>query len=261
MYEMEGPRPVLRYRPADFSARVAPLDHLPGPGTLPVLRSTRSPGGSGLPGRGQGFPRCRQAGVSPKPGSAKCFLSQWLRAFFSPNDRGFPQAKRLKFSLRRWLRAFFSSHDSEFPLRRATRSFPFADDPELPSPYMTRGFPSATYFEVFPVPLARGSPLRVSLLPGGTGLSPRPEAPESARYRVARGFPRTGGSEFPPCRWRRTSPCPKARSCPLPGGSGFPLRRLPSLVVRKFLRLSPRLHKRFRAPISRFFGRPQAIHS
>jgi len=49
MYEMEGPRPVLRHRPADFSARFAPLDHLPGPGTLPVLRSTRSPGGSGLP--------------------------------------------------------------------------------------------------------------------------------------------------------------------------------------------------------------------
>ena len=49
MYEMEGPRPVSRHRPADFSASFAPLDHLPGPGTLPVLRSTGSPGGSGLP--------------------------------------------------------------------------------------------------------------------------------------------------------------------------------------------------------------------
>ncbi len=49
MYEMEGPRLVSRHRPADFSASFAPLNHLPGPGTLPVSRSTGSPGGSGAP--------------------------------------------------------------------------------------------------------------------------------------------------------------------------------------------------------------------
>ena len=49
MYEMEGPRAVSRHRPADFSASFAPLNHLPGPGTLPVFRSTGAPGGSGLP--------------------------------------------------------------------------------------------------------------------------------------------------------------------------------------------------------------------
>jgi hypothetical protein len=148
-----------------------------------------------------------------------------------------------------------------FPSAARPEVFPAPGGSGVSSPHVARGFPSAMYLEVLPAPVARGSPLRVSPLPGGTGLSPRPEAPKSAQHRVARGIPRTGGSEFPPCRWRRTSPGPKARSCPLPGGSGFPLRRLPSLVVRKFLRLSPKLHKGFRAAISRFFRRPQAIHS
>jgi len=263
MYEMEGPRPASRRRPADFSASFAPLDHLPGPGTLPVLRSTGSPGGSGgSPRRWLGLSSLPTSRGFPQAGWRQVFPHRWLKAFFSPNDRGFPQVKRIKFSLRRVAKSFLLNHATRgFPSAAQSEVFPFADGPELSSPHMTRGFPSATNLEVFPVPLARGSSLRVPLLPGGTGLSPGPEAPESAQYRVARGFPRTGGSEFPPCLWRRTSPCPKARSCPLPGGSGFPLRRLPSLVVKKFLRLSPGLHKGFRAAISRFFGRPQAIHS
>ena len=49
MYEMQRPRPVLRSRPADFSASFAPLDHLPGPATLPVVRLPRSPAGFGTP--------------------------------------------------------------------------------------------------------------------------------------------------------------------------------------------------------------------
>ena len=69
MYEMEGPRPASRHRPADFSASFAPLDHLPGPGTLPVLRSTGSPGGLG------GFP------------------APVARAFLFANEPGFPPSR------------------------------------------------------------------------------------------------------------------------------------------------------------------------
>src|SRR5690349_369948 len=228
----------------------------------PVLRSRPDHRvARGSPRRGSGFPLCQQAGGFPPTGWRRVLPQPVAQSFLLPIDRGFPQAKG--------------------------SSFPFAGGSELSSRYATRGFPSATQLEVFPSPTAQSFLLRTRLgvsppphtlkfslrrwpeVPpcgfpsrrGGAGLSPRPEAPKSAQHRVARGFPRTGGSEFPPRRWRRTSPCPKARSCPLPGGSGFPLRRLPSLVVRKFLRLSPGLHKRFRAAISRFFGRPQAIHS
>jgi hypothetical protein len=104
---MEGPRPASRHRPADFSASFAPLDHLPGPGTLPALRSTGSPGGSGAPrADGSGFPLCQQARGFPQAGRLRVFPQPVAQSFLSPNDRGFPQVKRLKFSLRRWLRAF-----------------------------------------------------------------------------------------------------------------------------------------------------------
>ena len=49
MYEMQRPRPVSRRRPADFSASFAPLDHLPGPATLPVFQLPGSPAGFGTP--------------------------------------------------------------------------------------------------------------------------------------------------------------------------------------------------------------------
>ena len=227
MYEMQRPRLVSRHRPADFSASFAPLDHLPGPGTLPRC--------SGRPdhrvARGLPVPRLRTSSLPtgrgfPQPGGAENFHRRWLRAFFSPNDRGFPQAKRLKSSLRRWLRAFFPHHDSEFPLRHSLKSLPFADGPELSSPHITRGFPSATHFEVFPEPGGSGFPLagfpltgrhqafpetrgpRGCLIPGGPGVSPAPLAwsflrasgagrllaarPEVALCRVARGFPFAG---------------------------------------------------------------------
>ena len=76
MYEMEGPRPASRHVPADFSASFAPLDYLPGPGTLPVLRSRPDHRvARGSPRRGSGFPLCQQAGVSPEPGGAEYFLA------------------------------------------------------------------------------------------------------------------------------------------------------------------------------------------
>jgi len=67
MYEMEGPRPVSRHVPADFSASFAPLDRLPGPGTLPGAPvATSSPGGSGLPRAvAQAFLFANQPGSPP----------------------------------------------------------------------------------------------------------------------------------------------------------------------------------------------------
>ena len=217
---------------------------------------------------------------------ARGFPAPWLRLSSLPTSRGLPQAGWRRLFPQPVAQSFLSPIDRGFPQAKRLKSFPSPGGSELSSHYATRGFPSAAQLEVFPSPTAQsflrrtrlgvspppdtlkfpcagGSrfPLAGSPFAGWHRTFPRPEAPKSAQYRVARGFPRTGGSEFPPCRWRWTSPCPKARSCPLPGGSGFPLRRLPSLVVRKFLRLSRRLHKRFRQAISRFFRRPQAIHS
>src|SRR5262249_13074402 len=53
---------------------------------------------------------------------------------------------------------------------------------------------------------ARGP--RVCPIPGGTGLSPRPEASESAQYR--------GGPGFPPHRWPGVSSLPVAPDFSLP---------------------------------------------
>jgi hypothetical protein len=82
--------------------------------------------------------------------------------------------------------------------------------------------------------------------------------------------PLPGGTESALRHWLGVAPLPVTRSflcadgrgvSPLAGGSGFPLRLLPFPVVKKFLRLTVRPHKRFPPAISRFFGRPQAIHS
>jgi hypothetical protein len=181
-----------------------------------------------------GAPRA-VAGAFSLPTSRGCPQAGWRRvlpqpmaqSFLLPIDRGFPQTKRLKFSLRRVAQSFLLVTQLRVSPPPHTSKFSLRRWPEVPP----CGFPSCQVAPGFPE--TRGP--RVCPIPGGPG--------------------------FPPNRWRRTSPCPKARSCPLPGGSGFPLRRLPSLVVKKFLRLSARLHKRFWAAISRFFGRPQAIHS
>ena len=69
MYEMEGPRPASRHVPADFSASFVPLDHLPGPGTLPVFRSR---------------PDHRVARGLPAP---------WLKDFLFANEPGFPPSR------------------------------------------------------------------------------------------------------------------------------------------------------------------------
>jgi hypothetical protein len=146
MYEMQRPRPISRHRPADFSASFAPFDHLPGPGTLPVFRSTGSPGGSGTPraaaqafliANGPGFPPSQVApsssftggselpfrpmtGVSPKPKAQSIPFRRVAPGFLSRIRLGVsPPPQPEKSSLCRWLRAFFSTKNSGFPLRHA----------------------------------------------------------------------------------------------------------------------------------------------
>ena len=198
MYEMQRPRPVVRSRPADFSASFAPLDHLPGPATLPVVRLPRSPAGFGTPpsrvarelpfAADFGFPQCQAT-----PSSSRANGSELS---FRHMTRGFPQGQEAQvFPSPRWLRAFFSPHSSGFPLRQLAQSFPFAGGSGV-SPF-------AGWRRALPWPEASKLPIA-----GWPGVSPEP-----------------GGSEFPPRRWRRARPCPKARICPLPGGSGFPPNR------------------------------------
>ena len=198
MYEMEGPRPVSRHRPADFSASIAPLDYLPGPGTLPsVPVATGSPGGSGSPRRGSGLALCQQAGVSPKPAGARYFPHRVAQGFLSPINRGFPKPKGSRFPFADRLRAFFSARDSGLPLRHSLKSLPFAGwlrgSPSRVSPF-------AGWHQAFPE--ARGP--KVSRDTGWSGVSPAP---------LARSF-LLAGSAGPLLA--------EARSFPLPGGSGFP---------------------------------------
>ena len=200
MYEMEGPRPVSRRRPADFSASFAPLDHLPGPATLPVFRSPRSPAGLGLPRAGWpgNSPSPDDSGFPPKSSDSRSFPRRGSELSFRQMTRGFPQGQEAQvFPSPRWLRAFFSPHSSGFPLRQLARSFPFAGGSGV-SPF-------AGWRRDLPWPEASELPSA-----GWPGVSPAP-----------------GGSEFPLRRWRRASPCPKARICPLPwlGVSPLPVAR------------------------------------
>ena len=121
MYEMQRPRPVLRSRPADFSASFAPLDHLPGPATLPVVRLPRSPAGFGTP-----------------PGRV-------ARELPFAKDSEFPQSPAVPSISRAMAQSFLSPHDPGFPPRPSDSSFPFAEGgSELSFRRMARGFPSAS---------------------------------------------------------------------------------------------------------------------
>jgi hypothetical protein len=262
MYEMEGPRPVLRHRPADCSARsrrsttYQGQERSPGLWSRPDHRVAR-----GFPRRGRRIPLCQQARGFPHAGWRRVLPQPVAQSFLLPIDRGFPQAKGLKFPLRRVAQSFPlitqlgvspPPHNLKFSLRRRPRAFFAARDSGFPPPPQLRSFPCAGGPRF---PLA-GSPL-AGVAPG----FPQGQRPQS--------LPNTGWPGVSPAPWLGVSSLPVAPDFSLPespelpfaGGSGFPLRRLPSLVVGKFLRLSPGLHKRFWAAISRFFRRPQAIHS
>jgi hypothetical protein len=190
----------------------------------------------------------------------------WPGNYPSPKTLSFPKAKRLQVFPAPWLRAFFSPHDPGFPPRPSGSSFPFAE--------VAQSFLFAAWLGVSPLPVSSKFSLCRWLggcppLPGGAGLSLGQKASKLPFAGWPGVSPAPGGSEFPPRRWRWASPCPKARICPLPGGSGFPPYRWLGVspspvtvpVVGEFLRPSAEPHKGFRAAISRFFSRPQAIHS
>ena len=207
MYEMEGPRPVSRHRPADFSASIAPLDYLPGPGTLPVFRSrpdhrvARGPRAAA-----RALPFANKPGFPPSPLAPGISLTGWLRAFFHQLTGVSPKPKGSSFPFADRLRAFFSARDSGLPLRHSLKSLPFAGwlrgSPSRVSPF-------AGWHQAFPE--ARGP--KVSRDTGWSGVSPAPLARSfllagsaGPLLAEARSFPLPGGSGFPPHRWLGVSP-------------------------------------------------------
>ena len=184
MYEMEGPRPVSRHRPADFSASIAPLDYLPGPGTLPVFRSrpdhrvARGPRAAA-----RALPFANKPGFPPSPLAPGISLTGWLRAFFHQLTGVSPKPKGSSFPFADRLRAFFSARDSGLPLRHSLKSLPFAG-------------------------WLRGSPSRVSPFAGWHQAFPEARGPKVSRD--------TGGPGFPPHRWLGVSSSPVAPVHSLP---------------------------------------------
>ena len=241
MYEMQRPRPVSRRRPADFSASFAPLDHHPGPATCQC--SSR--------------PDHRLAWDSPGPGGPGIPLRRITR--------GIPQSQATPSPSRAVAQSFLSPHDPGFPPRPRSSSFPFAE--------VAQSFLRAASLGVSPPPISSKFSLCRWLggfppCRGGSGFS-LGQRPQNYPLPVARGFPRAG--------WLGVSSSPTASGFSLPEGSELPfagwlgVSPLPWLgvspspvtvpVVGEFLRLSPWPHKGFGPAISRFFGRPQAIHS
>jgi hypothetical protein len=187
MYEMQRPRPVSRCRPADFSASFAPLDHLPGPATLPVFRLPRSPAGvwdSPGPG-GPGITLHQGLWVSPKPSGSKYFLRRGSELSFRRLTRGFPQGQEA----------------SSFPFAEVAQSFLFAVWLGVSPPPVGSKFSLCRWLGGCP-------PCRVA--PG----SPLARGLEITHCRVARGFPRAGRL--------RVSSSPVAPGSSLPEGPDLP---------------------------------------
>jgi hypothetical protein len=249
MYEMEGPRPASRRRPADFSAslrrsttyqgqersqRSGRPDHRVARGS-----PRRRPRLSSLP-TSPGFPPSRAAPSISSAGGSELSFHQMTEV--SPKSKGssFPFAGGSELSSPHVTRGFPSAICLEvFPFaggpepssHRVTRGFPSATQPEaFPAPvaqsflrhHMTRGFPSATQPEVFPAPGGPRFPLRVSPLPDGTGL-PRDQRPQS----------------LPNTEWPGVSPAPVARSFLLAGGAGLLLALRPGVALCRVARGFP----------------------
>ncbi len=259
LYEKEGPRPVSRHRPADCSASFAPLDHYRGRN---LNRRSGCPDHQRLRSslawwvRVFSLPTARGC---PRAGAAKFLFAGGSECRLWPVARGFPFAGWLGASSR--LRPEVSRcRVAPSPPRPVARDFPL---PGGSGPPQVRGpeVPRCRVAPSPPRPVARGFPL-----PGGSG-SLRAEGPQMPVAGWLGVGPLAGGAEFPPCRRLRVFPCARGReefpiaggsrkpsyqwpeALPLPVGSGvspfasglgFPLRRLPFPVVKKFLRLFAR---------------------
>ena len=240
MYEMQRPRPVSRHRPADCSASFAPLDRLPGAVTLTGAPVARITSGSGVPLAGWvrvfSLPTARGC---PHAGAAKFLFAGGSECRLWPVARGFPFAG--------WLGA--SSHlrpeispcrVASGPPRPVARGVPLPVAPGPLKPVDLR-CPVAGWLRISPGPKARRYPL-----PGGSGLAPRrwprvSSVPTAPGFPCARGreeIPLPGGSRKPSNQWPEALPLPVGSGVsPFASGLGFPLRRLPFPVVKKFLRL------------------------
>ena len=250
MYEMEGPRPFSRHRPADFSASFAPFNHLPGPGTRPVARSRPDRRLIRVfPVPWLGFPLCNQPGAPPSQAAPSISFSRWRRAARCHTTGVYPQAERPQV----------------FPLPVA------------------QSFLLITQLGVSPPPYK----LKFAFA-GGTRLSRRGQRPHVCPIPLALGFPETrglracplpGGLGFPPHRWHQAFPGARGpRVCLTRGGSSFLfaggagllLARRPGVILCRVARGFPfagyrpwwwRIstpiggpHKGFRAAISRFLA-------
>jgi len=193
--------------------------------------------------------------------SSPCRVGQ---SFLIADGPGLPPRRRRKVPLRRWLRVPPLAGGPRFPLRRVARGFlaPKARDLPLPGGFrsprpVARGVPLpvapgplkpvdlrcpvAGWLRISPGPKARRCPL-----PGGSGLAPRrwrrvSSVPAAPGFPCARGreeIPLPGGSRKPSYQWPEALPLPGGSGVsPFASGLGFPLRRLPFPVVKKFLRL------------------------
>jgi len=192
----------------------------------------------------------------PRAGAAKFLFAGGSECRLWPVARGFLFAGWLGASSHPKARVLPSPMAPQ-PLKPVDLRCPVAGGSESPQAGGLR-CPVAGWLRISPSPKARRCPL-----PGGSG-SPRARRPGDARCRVARGCPLAGwrrvssvpvGSESPlgpraqgfsRCRVAPEVLLPVARSpsfarwlgvSPFASGSGFPLRRLPFPVVKKFLRL------------------------
>jgi hypothetical protein len=179
MYEMEGPRPASRHRPADFSASFVPLDHLPGPGTRPVVQSR---------------PDHRWLGISPVP---------WLKAFLFANEPGFPpsqvapsisSAGGAELSCCQTTGVSPKPNGARFSLCRVAQSFLRITQLGVSPPPLKLKFSLCRVVPGFP----RGQMALKSAQYRWCRASPGPEASDHAHYQVVWGFPRTGGTRLSP---------------------------------------------------------------
>jgi len=187
------------------------------------------------------------------------------QSFLIADGPGLPPRRRRKVPLRRWLRVPPLAGGPRFPLRRVARGFLAPKARDLPLPVAPRPLkpvdlrcPVAGWLRVPPgrwpgvsrcrvapdLPEPEGPEMPVA---DGSGLPPRRVAQSflcAGWLRVAlgpagpRSSPLPGGSGSPSYQWPEALPLPGGSGVsPIASGSGFPLRRLPFPVVKKFLRL------------------------
>ena len=192
-----------------------------------------------MPG-GSEFSHCRRPGVAPTPApqsssspvAQSAASGRWPEVSPSPGGLGLPRTLRPEVS---------PCQVAPGPPRPVARGVPLPVAPGPLKPVDLR-CPVAGWLGVSPGPKARRYPL-----PGGSGLAPSPVAQSllcadgSGSVLVpagARKSPLPGGSRKPSYQWPEALPLPGGSGVsPFASGLGFPLRRLPFPVVKKFLRL------------------------